>query len=108
MPVPLGGSRLARRRPALPVVQPSPGTRSDRHPDPVVPDWVSDQALSLIGIVAFQLSPQGFVSDVQIIESSGYTDVDTAVLEAVRRWTLKPVRSLLSVTGRIIYSIQPR
>ena len=34
--------------------------------------------------VAFQLSPQGFVSNVQIIESSGYADVDTAVLEAVR------------------------
>ena len=58
--------------------------------------------------VAFQLSPQGFVSDVQIIESSGYADVDTAVLEAVRRWTLKPVKNLLSVTGRITYSIQPR
>ncbi len=77
-------------------------------PDPVVPAWVSDQGLRLKVSVDFQLTPQGFLSDVRIIESSGYPDVDTAVLETLRRWTFKPVKSLLSVTGRITYSIQPR
>ena len=74
---------------------------------PRIPQWVSDEGLQLKVVVAFVLTPQGILSSVHLEESSGYSDVDSAVLEAVRKWKFKAVRSSRQVRGRLPYRIIP-
>lgn len=59
-------------------------------------------------VVSFVLTPQGVLRDVKVEQGSGYSDVDTAVLEALRRWKFRPVSSTRTVTGRVSYMIIPR
>ncbi len=75
---------------------------------PRIPQWVSEQGLQLKVVVAFVLTPQGILSSVHLEESSGYSDVDSAVLEAVRKWKFKAVRSNRLVRGRLPYKIIPK
>ncbi len=75
---------------------------------PRIPQWVSEQGLRLKVVVAFVLTPQGILSAVHLEESSGYSDVDSAVLEAVRKWKFKAVRSSRQVRGRLPYRIIPK
>ncbi|MBA7546718.1 hypothetical protein ES705_39113 [subsurface metagenome] len=72
---------------------------------PRIPQWVSEQGLQLKVVVAFVLTPQGILSSVHLEESSGYSDVDSAVLDAVRKWKFKAVRSNRLVRGRLPYRI---
>jgi len=74
---------------------------------PRIPRWVSEQGLRLKIVVAFVLTPQGILSAVHLEESSGYSDVDSAVLEAVRKWKFKAVMSSRQVRGRLPYRIIP-
>ncbi len=74
---------------------------------PRIPQWVSEQGLQLKVVVAFVLTPQGILSAVELEKSSGYSDVDSAVLEAVRKWKFKAVRSNRLVRGRLPYRIIP-
>jgi TonB family protein len=55
-------------------------------PDPKIPAWVAKQGFTLRVTISFILSPEGVVSSANIERSSGYGDVDAAVLEAVRFW----------------------
>ena len=48
-----------------------------------------------------------YLTNVVVRESSGYPDVDAAVLDALRRWTFKPVQSTTTVSGRMPYLIRP-
>jgi TonB family protein len=77
-------------------------------PRPVIPDWVSRQGLRLQVLVRFALTPQGFLKDLQVIRSSGYSDVDSAVMEALRRWRFRAVNGGPDVTGRVPYLIVAR
>jgi len=46
---------------------------------------------------------------VRVQKSSGYSDVDSSVLDAVRRWKFKPGgRRGETVNGRVSYLILPR
>jgi TonB family protein len=47
---------------------------------------VAKQGFTLRVTISFILSPEGVVSSANIERSSGYGDVDAAVLEAVRFW----------------------
>jgi TonB family protein len=87
---------------------PSQGREPTYTPRPQIPAWVSEQGLSLQVVVSFELAPQGVLRDVKVEQSSGYSDVDAAVLEALRRWKFRPVSSSRTVTGRIPYTIIPR
>jgi TonB family protein len=87
---------------------PSQGREAIAQPLPVLPAWVSQQGLRLKTTVSFVLNPQGFLTEVKTEEGSGYSDVDAAVLEALRRWKFKPVASTRSVRGRVSYIIRPR
>ena len=69
---------------------------------------MSDQGLRLQVVVSFELTPQGVLRDVKVEQGSGYSDVDAAVLEALRRWKFRPVSSARTVTGRVPYTIIPR
>lgn len=72
---------------------------------PRIPQWVLEQGLRLKVVVAFVLTPQGILSSVHLEKSSGYSEVDSAVLEAVRKWKFKAVRSNQRVRGRVPYKI---
>jgi TonB family protein len=87
---------------------PSQGREPTYTPRPQIPAWVSDQGLRLQVVVSFELTPQGVLRDVKVEQGSGYSDVDAAVLEALRRWKFRPVSSARTVTGRVPYTIIPR
>ena len=86
---------------------PSQGREPTSMPQPQIPAWVSEQGLSLRVVVSFELTPQGVLREVKVEQGSGYSDVDAAVLEALRRWQFRPVSSTHSVTGRLTYTIIP-
>ncbi len=73
--------------------------------NPILPDWVARQGLSLRVVVSFTLVPQGFLISITLKESCGYTDVDTAVINAIRNWRFKAVNSTTNVSGSVTYFI---
>jgi TonB family protein len=77
-------------------------------PRPLVPSWVSKQGLSLTVLVSFTLTPDGFLRDVNVEGSSGYNEVDAAVLEAVRLWRFSSSPSSPDIHGLIPYAIRAR
>jgi TonB family protein len=87
---------------------PSQGREPTSTPKPVIPAWVSQAGLRLTMEVGFVLTPQGVLHSVRVVKSSGYSDVDSSVLEALRRWKFKSVASRANVTGRVGYLILPR
>jgi TonB family protein len=87
---------------------PSQGREPTSTPLPQIPAWVSEQGLRLQVVVSFELTPQGVLRNVKVDQGSGYSDVDAAVLEALRRWKFRPVSSTRTVTGRVPYTIIPR
>ena len=87
---------------------PSQGREPTYTPRPQIPAWVSEQGLRLQVVISFELTPQGVLRNVKVDQGSGYSDVDAAVLEALRRWKFRPVSSTRTVTGRVPYAIIPR
>lgn len=86
---------------------PAAGREPILMPKAVVPDWVRRAGLTLTTEVNFVLTPQGVMQTVRVGKSSGYSDVDTAVLEALRRWKFKPVAGRTNINGRVRYLILP-
>jgi TonB family protein len=76
--------------------------------DPKLPSWVGKQGLRLSVIVSFVLLPDGVVSIAFRERSSGYADVDSAIIEAIRRWRFSAAKGAGPVTGLIPYVINPR
>ena len=87
---------------------PSQGREPTDTPRPQIPAWVSKQGLRLRVVVSFVLTPQGVLRDVTVEQSSGYSEVDTAVSEALRLWKFPAVFSTRAVKGRVPYKIIPR
>ncbi len=59
--------------------------------------------------ISFKLLPSGSVTDLQIMPSSGKTEIDNAVLEAIRKWRFERVQdSAGSVRVRVLYTITVR
>jgi TonB family protein len=77
-------------------------------PQPQIPAWVSKQGLSLTVLVNFTLTPDGFLRDVNVEASSGFNDVDAAVMEAVQLWRFSPDPSAHPIHGMIPYGIRAR
>jgi len=88
---------------------PTRGREPTYTPKPDIPKWVSDAGLRLTLGISFELTPQGLLNKVKIEKSCGYSDVDWAVLVAVRRWKFKPAPpSAGSIQGVVSYLILPR
>ena len=87
---------------------PSQGREPTYTPRPQIPTWVSEQGLRLQVVVSFVLTPEGYLRDVMVEQGSGYSDVDTAVVVALKLWKFRPVSSTRTVTGRVPYTIIPR
>ena len=75
-------------------------------PKPHLPDWVKKEGLKLKVTLVFKVTPNGYVTDVNVSKSSGYSDVDASVIESVRRIVFQPVNSDRADTGKITYIIE--
>jgi TonB family protein len=109
-----GGSTAAGSPAATPRdysiewVRPEQGRQAISTPAPEVPAWVSRQGTRLQVTVSFVLTAEGLLREVTVERSSGYSDVDSAVLEALRRWRFRAAPGGKDVSGRVRYSIVPR
>ncbi|MBN1700174.1 MAG: TonB family protein [Spirochaetales bacterium] len=75
---------------------------------PVLPDWVSEQGLHLTVVISFILTPEGILTGFKVKKSSGYPEVDNAVIDALRRWKYPAVAGTKNVKGEVPYHITPR
>ncbi len=75
---------------------------------PDIPSWVKEEGLDLKVVVSFAVTPEGHTTRLEIELSSGYSDVDTAILDTVRKLKFNPVSSKENVSGRINYVIQTK
>jgi len=73
--------------------------------EPDLPDWVSTEGRELQVDVTFLLSPDGFLRSLRVVRSSGYTDVDNSIVDALRKWKFSSVSGTESVSGRVTYFI---
>ena len=69
---------------------------------------MSKQGLSLTVLVSFTLTPDGLLRDVNVEASSGYNEVDAAVMEAVRLWRFSASPGSHDIHGLIPYIIRAR
>ncbi len=77
-------------------------------PLPDLPPWVAEAGLALAVTVSFAVAPNGVVAQARVARPSGYSDVDAAVLEAVRRWRFRAAETTKTVRGTIPYTIRAR
>jgi TonB family protein len=103
-----GAGETAREGVSILWENPALGREPTFMPKPVIPKWVSEAGLRLTVEFDFVLTPQGVLNAVRPRKSSGYSDVDSAVWEALLRWKFKPVASRAEVKGRVGYLILPR
>jgi TonB family protein len=58
--------------------------------------------------VSFTLLSDGVIGGVALQQSSGYPDVDTVVMDAIRRWRFTPAAGAAPAKGIIPYVIRTR
>ncbi|OHD73033.1 MAG: hypothetical protein A2V99_06975 [Spirochaetes bacterium RBG_16_67_19] len=105
-----GAGQGAVSREGISIVfdDPTLGREPTSTPPPKIPNWVSEAGLRLTQEISFVLTPQGLLHSVRTVKSSGYSDVDSAVLDAVRGWKFKPApASAGNVQGTVSYLIVP-
>lgn len=67
--------------------------------DPKLPEWVAASGLTFRLTISFTVSSDGIVSVPKIEITSGYADVDAAILEAFRRWRFNADSSSNPIKG---------
>jgi TonB family protein len=77
-------------------------------PSPKIPSWVKREGLDLKVSVSFAVTAEGLTTSVMIDESSGYSDVDAAVLDAVRKMKFEAAPGSDNVSGIIKYIISTK
>ena len=77
-------------------------------PSPHIPAWVGAQGLPLSVDVNFTLGPDGVMAAVSVWKSSGYADVDSALIDAIRSWRFSAANTSIPVIGHIHYLINIR
>lgn len=110
---PATAQTAATHSPASDIVWERPEAGKERYPipplaEPKLPAWVEKQGLTLAVKVAFTLAADGIVRDTRVTQTSGYTDVDKSVLDAVRRWRFNSVRDAAEIKGVVPYTIKPK
>jgi len=83
-------------------------TLAHKIPYPEIPDWVKKEGLDLSAAISFAVTAEGHITGVKIRQSSGYSDVDSAILDAVRKMKFNPLPGGALVTGTITYIISPK
>lgn len=62
----------------------------DHSPLPAIPDDMRGDNLDKSCVAEFTVEPDGAPSDVKIVQSSGYDELDRIALNAARQWRFKP------------------
>ncbi|MBN1411642.1 MAG: TonB family protein [Spirochaetales bacterium] len=75
---------------------------------PIIPDWVSKQGLQLKVVISFTLTPKGTLTGFKPDPSCGYTDVDNAVIDVLRKLKFEAIPGAQTVKGKITYIITPQ
>lgn len=101
-PAPGAGARTSLR-----WNDPEEGREVTLQVKPVLPDWVEKDGLRFEVRVSLAVLPGGTVSMVTFDKNSGYTDVDKAIEDAVRRWRFSPASSGGTAYGMLTLYIQP-
>ena len=73
---------------------------------PKVPAWVGAQGLTLRVAMSFSVLPDGTVTAVSTQRSSGYADIDSAVVDALRQWRYSPSAGALLAKGTVSFDIR--
>jgi periplasmic protein TonB len=77
-------------------------------PPPDIPQWVKKEGIDLKVIVTFDVTPEGQTTGVFTAQSSGYPDVDAAVLDSVRKMKFNPAQGAGISRGTVNYIIRTR
>jgi len=77
-------------------------------PEPDIPEWVKKRGFDLKVVIRFSVSPKGTVSSTEVKVSSGYSDVDASVVDAVRKLRFTPVKEPGEEWGEIEFLIKTR
>jgi len=77
-------------------------------PPPDIPQWVKREGIDLKVIVTFDVTPEGQTTGVKTKQSSGYPDVDAAVLGSVRKMKFNPAPGAGISRGTVSYIIRTR
>jgi len=103
------GSEISSTGSGIPIQweEPSVARKPLYMPKPSIPKWVSREGVKLLIVITFKLLPEGIISEINVEKSSGYSDVDAAITEALRRWRFQAVRGDKVVSGKITYVIKP-
>lgn len=107
-----GGQRVATRDSGVPKItweDASQGrTLLSSGGLPKIPEWVKREGLDLSVEVSFSVTPEGHTTSLVVNRSSGYPDVDAAVLETVRKLRFNPIRGDRYARGKISYLISTK
>ena len=103
-----GGSGPGSYRGNWDLPDASRGRKLEIDAKPIIPPWVSTQGLTLSVRVAFTLTPAGVIGAVSVVQSTGYSDVDNAVLDAIRFCRFSSTTSTALVKGVFTYVVKPQ
>lgn len=71
---------------------------------PVYPKWAKKKNLLIDAVILFHVTPGGHVSNtLNIVETSGYEDVDALAKEAIRKWTFEPIDGNTEQSGQVTF-----
>jgi TonB family protein len=74
-------------------------------PPPKIPSWVEKQGLRLSATIKFVLGPDGYLSNIRVERSTGYTEVDIALTDALRSYKFEVRKNARNVSGSISFLI---
>jgi TonB family protein len=77
-------------------------------PPPDIPQWVKREGIDLKVVVSFSVTAGGQTTLVSTALSSGYSDVDSAVLDSVRKMKFNPVPGADLARGTVSYLIRTK
>ncbi|HZT40975.1 MAG TPA: energy transducer TonB [Chthonomonadaceae bacterium] len=91
----------AETKPAPPITKPAlPASKApvfteaeplpNHSPQPTIPDDLRGDALDKSCTAEFTVEPDGTPSDVKIVQSTGYDELDRIALDTARQWRFKP------------------
>ncbi|MCD6408301.1 energy transducer TonB [bacterium] len=70
------------------------------------PDWAEKEGIEGVIKIKFWVEPDGKISETEIINSSGFPDLDIYTVENFRKWLFEPVKTDKRVWGIITFIFQ--
>ena len=77
--------------------------RVEYRENPEIPEWVEKEGLKLEVVFVFTVFPNGNIGSIDIVKSSGYSEFDSLMQTAFKRWKFNPVQSSALSKGSIAF-----